>query len=132
MIILQPPTWARPKGYANGIMASGKMIFIAGVIGWNEKEEFQNEDIVDQFRQCILNILAILKEADAGPEHMVRMTWYVKNIEEYRARIAEIGGVYKELIGKNFPVMSCIGVSDLVEKKAQLEIEVTAVLSENK
>ena len=128
MIILQPPAWPRPKGYANGIMASGKMIFIAGVIGWDEKEQFQNEDIVDQFRQCLFNILAILKEAGAGPQHMVRMTWYVKNIDEYRSRLGEIGSVYKELIGKNFPVMSCVGVTGLVEEKAQLEIEVTAVL----
>ena len=128
MVILQPPNWKRPKGYSNGIKASGEMIFIAGVVGWNENEVFTGKDIVSQFRQAIVNILAILKEADAEPKHMVRMTWYVKDMQGYRDNIREIGFIYQELLGKSFPVMSCIGVNDLVEEQALLEIEVTAVL----
>ncbi len=128
MVILQPPNWKRPKGYSNGIKASGEMIFIAGVVGWDENEVFTGKDIVSQFRQAIVNILAILKEADAEPKHMVRMTWYVKDMQGYRNNIREIGLIYQELLGKSFPVMSCIGVNDLVEEQALLEIEVTAVL----
>lgn len=130
MEILLPEGWGRPKGYSNGIKVKGETIYIAGCVGWNEKEEFEHADLVGQFRQCLENILAILKEGGAGPEHMVRMTWYVTDMEAYRNSLREIGTVYKELIGKNFPVMACVGVVALVEPQAQIEIEVTAVIPE--
>ncbi|WP_138378844.1 RidA family protein [Luteithermobacter gelatinilyticus] len=126
--ILLPPDWPRPKGYSNGIMCEGEMIFLAGTVGWNEKEEFPSDDLVDQFRQCLINITALLVEAGAGPEHVVRLTWYVTDMEEYRRRLPEIGAVYREYMGKNFPTMACVGVTALVEKEAKIEIETTAVL----
>lgn len=128
MKILQPPHWPRPKGYANGIKAEGPMIFVAGVVGWNEKEEFESDDLVPQIRQCLENICAVLKEGGAGPEHIVRMTWYVTDMEGYRNSPREIGAAYVDVLGKVFPVMSCVGVTALVEKRAKVEIEVTAVV----
>ncbi len=123
-----PPKWPRPKGYSNGIIAEGKMFFLAGVVGWNEKEEFASDDLVDQFRQALINICAILETGNCGPEHITRMTWYVTDMEGYRNELPKFGAIYKEIIGKNFPVMACIGVSALVEKRAKIEIEVTAMV----
>ncbi len=125
---LQPPDWAEPKGYANGVMARGALIFVGGQIGWNEKQEFESDDFIVQTRQALLNIFAVLKAGGAGPEHMVRMTWYVVDRVEYVARLKELGGVYREVMGKNFPAMTCVEVSALVEERARIEIEVTAVL----
>ena len=125
---ISPANWGRPKGYSNGIIAEGKMFFLAGVVGWNESEEFESDDLVDQFQQALLNIRAILDAGECGPEHITRMTWYVTEIETYRERLAEFGAIYKEIIGKNFPVMACIGVSALVERRAKIEIEVTAMI----
>ncbi len=125
---LQPPDWAEPKGYANGVMARGALIFVGGQIGWNEKQEFESDDFIAQTRQALLNIFAVLKAGGAGPEHMVRMTWYVVDRVEYVARLKELGGVYREVMGKNFPAMTCVEVSALVEERARIEIEVTAVL----
>ncbi len=127
---LQPPGWPRPKGYANGISASGRMIFTAGVIGWDEEERFAASDLVGQLRQVLLNILAILKEDGAGPEHVVRMTWYVTDRGDYVAHAREIGAVYRELMGKNFPTMAVVEVSGLVEPEARIEIEATAMVPE--
>lgn len=125
---LQPPHWAEPKGYANGIMARGAMIFVGGQIGWNAAQQFESDDFIAQTRQALINIVAVLQCAGAGPEHMVRMTWYVADRVEYTARLKELGSVYREVMGKNFPAMSCVEVSALVEDRARVEIEVTAVL----
>ncbi len=125
---LQPPGWPRPKGYANGISATGRMVFVAGVIGWNSAEVFEHDDFAGQTRQALENIVAILKEGDAGPEHIARMTWYVGDRQEYLNSLKEIGEVYKDVIGKHYPVMTAIEVSGFVEDGAKLEIEVTAVV----
>ncbi len=125
---LQPPDWAEPKGYANGIMARGALIFVGGQIGWNAAQQFESDDFIAQTRQALINIAAVLKAGGAGPEHMVRMTWYVKDRVEYSARLKELGSVYREVMGKNFPAMTCVEVSGLVEDRARIEIEVTAVL----
>ena len=125
---LQPPNWAEPKGYANGIMASGALIFVGGQIGWNAAQQFESDDFIAQTRQALINIAAVLKAGGAGPEHMVRMTWYVTDRKEYIARLKELGAVYREVMGKNFPAMTCVEVSGLVEDQARIEIEVTAVL----
>ena len=128
MKALLPPGWPRPKGYANGISAAGRTIVTAGVVGWNAREEFEAEDLSGQFRQILLNTLAILAEDDAGPEHIVRMTWYVTDIEAYRNSLPAIGAAYRDLIGKNFPAMAVVGVTALVEPKARIEIETIAVV----
>ncbi len=125
---IQPPDWAEPRGYANGILARGAMLFVGGQIGWNAEQQFETDDFVAQTRQTLQNIVAVLKAGGAGPEHMVRMTWYVVDREEYVARLKELGVVYREVMGKNFPAMTCVQVAALVEERAQLEIEVTAVL----
>ena len=125
---LQPPNWAEPKGYANGIMARGALIFVGGQIGWNAAQQFESDDFIAQTRQALINIAAVLKAGGAGPEHMVRMTWYVTDRKEYIARLKELGAVYREVLGKNFPAMTCVEVSGLVEDQARIEIEVTAVL----
>ena len=128
MKALLPPGWPRPRGYSNGVSARGRMIFTAGVVGWDEQERFVAEDLVGQFRQVLANTLAILAEDGAGPGHIVRMTWYVTSRDDYVVRIADIGAVYRELIGKNFPAMAVVEVSALVEPKALIEIETTAVV----
>jgi enamine deaminase RidA (YjgF/YER057c/UK114 family) len=128
MKALLPPGWPRPKGYANGISAEGRVIVTAGVVGWTAREEFEGEDLPGQFRQILINTLAILAEDDAGPEHIVRMTWYVTDIEAYRNSLPAIGAAYRDLIGKNFPAMAVVGVTALVEPKAKIEIETIAVV----
>jgi enamine deaminase RidA (YjgF/YER057c/UK114 family) len=125
---IQPPDWAEPKGYANGILARGTLLFVGGQIGWNAQQQFESDDFVAQTRQTLQNIAAVLKAGGAGPEHMVRMTWYVVDRKEYVARLKELGGVYREVMGKNFPAMTCVAVAALVEERAKVEIEVTAVL----
>lgn len=128
MKLLQPSGWTEPKGYANGVVARGAMIFVGGQIGWNAQQQFESDDFVAQTRQTLQNILAVLQAGGAGPEHMVRMTWYVVDRVEYIARLKELGAVYREVLGKNFPAMTCVEVSALVEERARIEIEVTAVL----
>ena len=128
MKLLQPAEWLPPKGYANGIAAKGTLVFVGGQIGWNGKQQFETDDFIAQTRQALLNILAVLREADAGPEHMVRMTWYILDRDEYAVRLKELGAVYREVIGRNFPTMSCVEVSRLIEARAKVEIEVTAVV----
>lgn len=125
---LQPPEWAEPKGYANGVMARGALIFVGGQIGWNAAQQFESDDFVAQTGQALRNIVAVLKAGGAGPEHMVRMTWYVVDRVEYINGLKEVGSVYREVMGKNFPAMTCVEVSALVEERARVEIEVTAVL----
>lgn len=124
---LLPPGWPRPKGYANGIAATGTLIVTGGVVGWDVEERFA-EGLVGQFRQILENMLAILAEGGAGPEHIVRMTWYVVNRGEYVARLTEIGEVYRALIGRNYPAMAVVEVSALVEPEALIEIETMAVV----
>ncbi|MBI1906002.1 MAG: RidA family protein [Rhodocyclales bacterium] len=128
MQMLQPPGWARPKGYSNGIVASGRMVFVAGQVGWDEQEVFRTDDLVGQVRQALTNIVAILREAGADPAHIVRMNWYLADSAEYNARLAEIGAVYRDLIGRHFPAMTALQVAGFVEKGAKIEIEVTAML----
>ena len=130
MKTLLPAEWRRPRGYSNGISARGRMIFTAGVEGWDETETFIEQDLVGQFRQVLVNTLAILAEGGAGPQHIVRMTWYVTDRNDYVARIQEIGAVYRELIGKHFPAMAVVQVAALVEGAARIEIETTAVVPE--
>lgn len=125
---LLPPGWKRPRGYANGIAASGRMVFTAGVVGWDEEEHFVAPDLASQFRQVLVNTLAILAEGGAGPEHIVRMTWYITGRDEYLAQIAEIGAAYRELIGRNYPAMAVVEVAALVETAAKVEIETIAVV----
>lgn len=125
---LLPPGWKRPRGYANGIAATGRMVFTAGVVGWDEEERFVSPSLAGQFRQVLVNTLAILAEGDAGPEHIVRMTWYVTSRDEYLADIAEIGAAYRELIGRNYPAMAVVEVAALVEAEAKVEIETIAVV----
>ena len=125
---LQPPGWAEPKGYANGIMARGTLIFVGGQVGWNAAQQFESDDFIVQTKQALINIAAVLHAGGAGPEHMVRMTWYVIDRLEYTARLKELGAAYREVMGRNFPAMTCVEVSGLVEDRARIEIEVTAVL----
>jgi enamine deaminase RidA (YjgF/YER057c/UK114 family) len=128
MKVLQPPGWAPPRGYANGVAAQGMQVFVAGQIGWNAQCQFETDDFVGQVRQALLNVLAVLGEAGAGPQHIVRMTWYVTDKREYLARGREVGAVFRELIGAYGIAMSAVQVSALMEDRAQVEIEVTAVL----
>ena len=126
--VLQPPGWAPAKGYANGIEARGRMVFVAGMIGWNALSQFETDDFVGQCRQALQNIVDTLACAQARPEHLVRLTWYVKDKKEYLARGKELGRVYQQVIGRHFPVMALVQVADLVEDRAQVEIEATAVV----
>ena len=130
MKTLLPSGWPRPKGYANGVSARGRTIFTAGVIGWNSKELFEARDLAGQFHQALSNIVAILAEDGAAPEHLVRLTCYVTDIEEYRSSLAGIGAAWRELIGRHYPAMAVVAVTALVEPAAKIEIEATAVVPE--
>lgn len=127
---LQPEGWQRPRGYSNGVAASGRMVFVSGMIGWDANEQFHTDDFAGQVRQALLNVVAVLAEAGAKPEHIVRMTWYVVDKQEYLASYATTGAAYREIIGKHFPAMSAVQVSALIEDRARVEIEVTAVVPE--
>ena len=128
MQILQPPGWAAPRGYVNGVAAQGTHVFVAGQIGWNARCEFESDDLVAQVRQALANINAVLAEAGARPEHITRMTWYLTDKRDYIARGKEIGAVFRELVGVYHAAMSAVQVSALIEDRAKVEIEVTAVL----
>lgn len=128
MQVLQPPGWPSPKGYSNGIVAEGRTVYVAGQIGWDETETIVSDDFTAQFRKVLENTLAVLAEADAGPEHIVRMTGYVTSRDEYIGALREIGPVWKELMGRNYPVMAFVEVSALIETRAKIEIETTAVI----
>lgn len=128
MDVLLPDGWPRPKGYANGISARGRMIFVAGQIGWTPNGVFQATDFAGQFRQTLLNTLAVLRAGGAGPEHVVRMTWYVTDRDAYVASLREIGAAWKELFGRHYPAMAVVQVVALVEPDALVEIETTAVV----
>src|SRR3954467_8213789 len=126
--ILQPPGWARAKGFSNGIAASGRLVFIAGQIGWAGEGQWVARDFAGQFRQALSNIISVLKEANGKPEHIVRLTWYVLDKQEYLNSLKGVGEAYRELMGKHYPTMAVVQVSGLVEDEARLEIEATAVV----
>lgn len=128
MDFLQPPGWQRPRGYANGISATGRMVFVSGMIGWDAQCQFHTDDFAGQVRQALENVVAVLAEGGAKPEHIVRMTWYVVDKKEYVNAYPEIGAAYRDIIGRHFPTMSAVQVAGLVEDRARVEIEVTAVV----
>jgi enamine deaminase RidA (YjgF/YER057c/UK114 family) len=130
MEFLQPANWPRPKGYANGVAAKGRMVFVSGMVGWDAGGVFRTDDFAAQARQALANVVAVLAEAKALPEHIVRMTWYVTDKREYVAAYPQIGVAYRELIGRHFPAMTAVEVRALIEDRAKVEIEVTAVVPE--
>jgi enamine deaminase RidA (YjgF/YER057c/UK114 family) len=125
---LQPPGWPRPKGYSNGVVASGTMVFLAGIVGWTADEVLESDDFVTQARQALANIVALLDEAGAKPEHIVRMTWFIADKTEYLSCRKALGDAYTETIGRHYPAMAVIAVSGFIEDGARLEIETTAVI----
>ena len=129
--VLQPAGWAPAKGYANGVAARGRQVFIAGQIGWNAQAHLVNDDFVAQVEQALTNIVAVLAEAGGKPEHLVRLTWYLTDKPEYMARQKDIGAAYRRVLGRHFPAMSAIVVSALIEDGAKVEIEATAVIPES-
>nr|WP_047165520.1 RidA family protein [Sphingomonas sp. Y57] len=128
MRILQPEGWPRPKGYANAIEVRGRTIYVAGLIGWNEEERFVAKDLPGQFEQILRNLVALLAEGGAGPEHVVRMTWYVTDKQAYLRELRSIGEIYRSIMGKVFPTMAVVQVVALMEDEALIEIEATAVV----
>jgi enamine deaminase RidA (YjgF/YER057c/UK114 family) len=128
MKILQPAGWAPPKGYANGIAARGTLVVVGGQIGWNEQQQFESDEFVAQARRALQNIVAVLAEAGARPEHIVRMTWYVIDKREYLQHARALGDVYRGVIGRHFPAMTAVQVAALMEDRAKVEIEATAII----
>jgi enamine deaminase RidA (YjgF/YER057c/UK114 family) len=128
MKTLQPPDWTAPKGYANGIAARGTLVFVAGQVGWNAQQQFESDDFVAQSKRALQNIVAVLDEAGARPEHVVRLTWYVLDKQVYLASLRALGGVYREVMGRHYPAMTAVQVAGFVEEGARLEIEATAVI----
>ena len=126
--VLQPPGWAKPSGYANGVATRGKMIFVAGQIGWNEQCKFETDDLVEQIRQTLKNVVAVVHAGGAQPEHIVSMTWFLLDRKEYSARLKEIGVVYRDVMGRRFPTMTALQVSGLIEDRAKVEIQAIAVM----
>ena len=125
---IQPEGWIAPKGYANGIEARGRQVFVGGQIGWNTQCKFETLDLVEQIKQALTNCVDVVRAADGNIEHIFRMTWYLKDKKEYVARLKEIGRVYRDVMGRHYPAMSAVQVADLVEDEAKVEIEVTAVI----
>ena len=128
MDILQPAGWAAPRGYANGVAASGRTVCVSGMIGWDAQCVFHTDDFAGQVRQALQNVVAVLAEAGAGPEHIVRMTWYVLDKREYLGAAKATGAAYRDVIGRHYPAMSAVQVSGLMEDRARVEIEVTAII----
>ena len=127
MKVIQPEEWERPRGYSNGILAEGEFLVLAGQIGWNEKQQLVSDQLSQQVRQALQNVVQILKVANVEAEHLVRLTWYVTDLNEYRSQTKEIGKIYREVIGKHYPAMSLVQVAGLLEDGAKVEIEATAV-----
>lgn len=127
-MFLQPDGWAPAKGYANGMMAEGKMVFTGGLVGWNAQQEWEHTDMVSQFRQTLENIVAVLAQAGAKPEHLVRLTWYITDKKEYNDNLRGFGAAYRDVIGRHFPTMAVVQVAGLMEDEARVEIEATAVI----
>ena len=132
MQILQPPGWARPKGFSNGIAANGRLVFVAGQVGWTGQGEWKESSFSGQFRQAMANVLEVLGLAGGRPQHIVRLTWYVLDKDEYLASLREVGLAYRELMGRHYPTMAVVQVSGLIEDQARLEIEATAVIPEER
>ncbi len=130
MRFLQPPGWVPPRGYANGVTASGRTVCVSGMVGWDGQGVFHTSDFAGQVRQALENVVAVLHEAGAGPQHIVRMTWYVVDRNEYLAAHKEVGAAYRAVIGRHFPAMTAVQVSALMEERARVEIEVTAIVPE--
>lgn len=126
--ILQPEGWAKPMGYANGIAARGRLVFVGGQIGWNDQHRFETDDLVGQVRQTLQNVLAVLAEAGAGPQHLTSMTWYFTSKAEYIASLKPIGEVYRALLGRHYPAMAAVEVAALIEDRARVEIQAMAVV----
>jgi enamine deaminase RidA (YjgF/YER057c/UK114 family) len=126
--ILQPEGWAKPAGYANGVAARGRFVFVGGQIGWNRQAQFETDDLVGQVRQTLQNIVEVLAEAGAGPQHLTSMTWYLTDKAEYLANLKQIGRAYREAIGRHFPAMAAVQVTALIEDRAKVEIQATAVI----
>ena len=126
--VLQPAGWVRPRGYANGIATSGRQVYIAGQVGWDAQCRFTSDRFAAQLRQALMNVVAVLAEAGGGPEHLVRLTWYITSRDEYQAELAEVGAAYREVLGRHYPVMSVVQVVALIEPRAKVEIEATAVI----
>jgi enamine deaminase RidA (YjgF/YER057c/UK114 family) len=130
MKILLPEGWPRPSGYSNGIAVdAGRLVFVSGVIGWDSDNVIQSENLVDQLRQVLVNTRDIMAEGGASPQDMVRMTWYIIDKQEYLSQLKEIGATYRDVMGKNYPAMTCVQVAALIEDKAKIEIETTCVLA---
>jgi enamine deaminase RidA (YjgF/YER057c/UK114 family) len=127
-MLLQPDGWMPAKGYANGVLAEGRMIFTGGLVGWNAQQVWEHADMVGQFRQTLLNIVTVLAEAGAEPRHLVRLTWYITDKQEYLANLRGFGAAYREIIGRHFPAMAVVQVVALMEDAARIEIEATAVM----
>lgn len=127
-MFLQPDGWVPAKGYANGVLAEGRLVFTGGLVGWNGAQEWEHTDMAGQFRQTLENIVAVLAEAGARPEHLVRLTWYITDKQEYLANLRAFGAAYREVIGRHFPAMAVVQVAALMEDEAKIEIEATAVI----
>jgi enamine deaminase RidA (YjgF/YER057c/UK114 family) len=125
---LHPRAWKRPKGYANGVAADGRMIFVAGQVGWNAEQTFESVDFVAQTRQALANVVAVVREAGGKPEHITRLTWYILDKSDYVSRLHEVGEAYRDTIGRHFPAMTMVQVTALIENEAKVEIEATAVI----
>ncbi len=125
---LQPAGWKPPQGFANGVVARGRTIYLGGLIGWNAQAEFETDDFIEQADQTLASIVTLLAEAGAGPQHLVRLTWYIKDKREYLSRLRELGAVYKKHLGRHYPAMAMVQVADLIEDRAKVEIEATAVV----
>ena len=128
MQVLQPKNWAPPKGFSNGVVAEGRIVSVAGQVGWNAEQEFESDDFVAQVEQALVNINAVLAEAGAGPQHLVRLTWYVTDKREYRSQLSAVGQAYRRVIGRHLPAMTLVQVVALVEDRAKVEIEATAIV----
>lgn len=128
MQVLQPPGWAKPKGYANGITAKGSLVFVAGQIGWTADGRFETDDFAGQFAQALRNVVAVCAEAGAKPEHIVRLTWFITSKREYLASVKAIGAAYRDIMGRHYPTMTVVEIGALIEDRAKIEIEATAVI----
>ena len=128
MEALQPPGWAAPRGYANGIAAAGRLVFVAGQVGWNARGQFETDDFVGKVRQALENVVAVLAVAGAAPTHITRLTWYVTDKHDYVATLREVGRAYRDVIGRHYPAMTLVQVAALLEDRAKVEIEATAVV----
>jgi enamine deaminase RidA (YjgF/YER057c/UK114 family) len=126
--LLHPRAWKRAKGYANGIVAEGRIVFIAGQVGWNADQRFESQDFVAQVRQALENVISVVREAGGAPEHVTRLTWFITDKAEYVSRLPEIGEVYRSVMGRHFPAMTMVQVAALIEDEARVEIEASAVL----